>query len=144
MEKHHFIFQPGFWIGEGRVTFSTSPEVLHFYTKWQANGLKNGTIECVQVVEMQGANEQVFNRFILSEIKGESFVITLENDLIGKVQGTGVIDEKRIAWEFRGESGLEGFESFKLQDNGEYGVHAEYTSQDQFRSIIEGKIWKKD
>jgi hypothetical protein len=141
---HHFIFQPGLWIGEGSVTFSTSPEVLHFYTKWQAKELANGVIDCSQIVEMQGANEQVINRFLLSEIMPEAFAITLENDLIGEVRGTGVLDDQTIAWEFRGESGLEGFESFKLQENGEYMVHAEYASQDQFRSIIEGRIWKKE
>lgn len=143
MATHQFIFQPGLWIGEGRVTFSTSSEMLHFYTKWQAKNLPDA-IECVQAVELQGANEQVVNRFLLSDITGETFVITLENDLVGQVKGKGVVDEKMIAWEFRGENGLEGFESFKLLENGDYAVHAEYASQDQFRSIIEGKIWKKE
>lgn len=143
MTTHHFIFQPGYWMGEGNVSFTASPEQLHFYTKWQSKSLKDGVIECVQIVEMQGANEKVTNRFLLSEIKEDSFLITLENDLIGKAEGKGVLDKETIAWEFREDTGLEGFESFKLQENGEYKVHSEYTSQDQFRSTIEGRLWEK-
>lgn len=139
--EHRFIFQPGNWIGEGNVTFSSSPEELHFYTKWLVKKSENNEIEFAQTVEMQGANEHVINRFSMADLHEGAFSITLENDLIGKVKGSGVIDEKTIAWEFRGESGLEGFETFTLQENGEYLIHAEYASQDQFRSIINGKIW---
>jgi hypothetical protein len=68
----------------------------------------------------------------------------LENELLGKVKGAGVIDEKTIAWEFHGTGGLEGFEVYELQDNGDYMMHAEYSSPDQFRTIIDGRIWKKN
>lgn len=140
---HHFLFEPGFWIGEGRVTFSTSSEILHFYTKWESKGLVDGSIVCMQLVEMQGANEHVLNRFVITDIKPDSFAITLNNDLVDQVVGIGVLDDQTIAWEFRADSGLEGFESFKLLEGGEYSVHSEYASHEQFRSIIEGKIWKK-
>ena len=68
----------------------------------------------------------------------------LENELLGTVKGTGVIDENTIAWEFHGTGGLEGFEVYELQDNGDYMMHAEYSSPDQFRTIIDGRIWKKN
>lgn len=143
MEKHLFIFEEGLWIGEGDIGFSTSPEQLHFYTRWQISKEDNSEIKCKQVVEMQGSDEHVENQFVLSKITKDSFVITLENDMIGLITGTGVISDKAIAWEFRKESGLEGFETFTLQEGGDYLVHSEYASQDQFRSIIDGKVWKK-
>lgn len=143
MKKHQFIFRPGKWLGEGDVSFNTSSEKLHFYMRWEIAEKKEGKLVCEQLVEMQGVNEKVRNRFILSEITPAAFAITLENDLVGQVEGKGVIEEKSIGWEFRAGSGLEGFETYKLRDNDEYEVHAEYASPDQFRSIIEGRIWKK-
>ncbi len=143
MYAHQFIFAPGNWIGEGNVSFSTSTEKLHFYTKWIVRELEDESISCEQTVEMQGANEHVTNHFLLTDITSDDFLITLENDMLGQVTGKGVVDESRIAWEFRGGSGLEGFETFKLQEGGEYLVHSEYASQDHFRSIIDAKIWRK-
>ena len=146
MESHLFLFEAGQWIGEGRVKFSASPEQIKFYTKWTipaATGDENPIIRCTQQVEMQGSSEQVVNNFQLSNISNGSFAIQIENDLVGKVQGKGVTDAKTIAWEFRGHPGFEGFEVYELTDNGDYMLHAEYSSPDQFRTIIDGRIWKK-
>ena len=30
-----FLFEPGLWIGEGHVQFSSSPEQVKFYTRWK-------------------------------------------------------------------------------------------------------------
>jgi hypothetical protein len=38
---------------------------------------------------------------------------------------------------------FEGFEVYEQQENGDYFLHAEYGSPDQFRTIIEGLIWRK-
>jgi len=140
--SHQFIFNPGRWVGEGRITFSSSSEMLRFYTSWVLNPEEDSKIACNQRVEMQGAPEVVENNFSIYDISKSKFGIDLENDLIGKVIGTGVIDEKTIAWEFRGNAGLEGFEVYELQENGDYMLHAEYAS-DQFRTIIDGRVWKK-
>lgn len=143
MAQHDFLFNPGLWIGEGRVTFSASPEHIHFYTKWQVEKQSKEGIPCRQQVEIQGTDEHVFNSFQIKEVTPASFKIELENDLIGKVQGTGVIDVKTIAWEFRDSPNFEGFEVYELQEDGDYMVHAEYASTDQYRTIIDGRIWKK-
>lgn len=150
MTKHAFIFEPGQWIGEGRVRFSSSPDEIKFYTKWNIPDVKTGgtstdrqTIYCFQQVEMRGTNEQVLNQFCFSEITPLGFLIELENELVGKVRGKGVIEPKTIAWEFRGHSNFEGFEVYELLENGDYMLHAEYSSLDQFRTIIDGRIWKK-
>ncbi len=145
LQHHQFIFSPGIWIGEGKITFSTSPETIQFYTKWVVEKYdeKKGYF-CEQQVEMQGVEESVFNRIIFSHVTPQSFEITLENDLVGTVSGKGLVDPKTIAWEYRVPGrDFEGFEVYELQDNGDYMLHAEYSSPDQYRTIIDGRIWKK-
>lgn len=84
------------------------------------------------------------NKFTLTEIKNNTFIITLENESLGKVIGKGVYDDKTVAWEFSNkELGFEGFEVYELQEDGGYVTRGEYISIDQLRTIIEGKIWKK-
>lgn len=143
-QKHHFIFSPGVWIGEGKITFSTSPESIRFFTKWTIQDFdqKVGYL-CQQQVEMLGVEESVFNQLTVFDTTAESFAVCLENDLIGKVLGKGVVDQKTIAWEYRQGTDFEGFEVYELQDNGDYMLHAEYSSPDQYRTIIDGRIWKK-
>lgn len=142
--KHSFIFSPGIWIGEGKITFSTSPEAIHFYTKWIIEEFdeKVGYI-CRQQVEMLGVDDRVFNNLTFSDVTPQSFIVTLENNLIGRVTGKGIIDVKTIAWEYRSGTDFEGFEVYELQDNGDYMMHAEYSSPDQYRTIVDGRIWKK-
>lgn len=148
MKTHEFIFKPHTWLGEGTIQFSASPDVLKFYTRWiVAPAEKNGILHEIvvtQTVEMQGGDhENIQNNFTFSQADEQSFVLELENELVGVVQGTGVIEEKKIAWEFRGHPNFEGFEVYDLQENGDYLFHAEYISPDQFRSTINGRIWKK-
>lgn len=143
MNKHLFLFSPGTWIGEGKVTFSASPEHLHFYTKWIISPVADGVIKASQEVEMRGGGDNVFNSFAFKEIEDQSFKIELENELLGKASGKGVIDTKTIAWDFTGHPDFEGFEVYELQENGDYMLHAEYVSPDQHRTIIEGRVWKK-
>ena len=143
MHTHHFIFFPGQWVGEGRITFTASPEHLRFYTKWTIEETKKGIINCQQEVEMEGGDENVHNDFLFSEVMADSFAVELSNDLLGTVRGKGIIDAKTIAWEFRGHANFEGFEVYELQENGDYMIHAEYASPDLFRTIIDGRIWKK-
>lgn len=143
--QHQFIFKPGIWIGEGKVTFSSSPEHVNFYTKWIVSEPdSNGSINCQQLVEIRGVTEKVFNEVLVYQIYLDHFLIKLENNMLGSVVGKGVIDEKTIAWEYRGENQVDGFEIYHLQENGDYILHAEYASpKDEYRTIIDGLIWKK-
>lgn len=145
---HPFIFTPAIWLGEGKIQFSGSTDVIKFYTRWIVSNADPDSIlheiTAVQTIEMQGESDEVIqNHFTISQSDESTFILELENDLIGVVQGTGVTDPKKIAWEFRGNSSLEGFEVYELQEAGDYLFHAEYISSDQFRSIIDGHIWKK-
>lgn len=140
---HQFLFQPGYWIGEGKITFSGSSEHIRFYTRWMIGDKNEGEIVCNQQVEMQGSEELITNCFILTDVKENSFQISISNELIGEVKGKGIVDQKTIAWEFRGQGAMEGFEVYEIQENGDYMLHAEYSSPDQFRTIIDGRIWLK-
>lgn len=144
MDKHAFIFEPGIWIGEGRVTFSASPEYVRFFTKWVVEKFdEEKGIVCHHYVEIQGINENMLNSISFFNITPKTFSVMLENNLIGKVPGTGIIDPKKIAWEYRGHPEIEGFELYELLEDGDYMLHAEYASTDQYRTIIDGRIWKK-
>lgn len=140
---HAFILTPGCWLGEGTVSFTASPEVLKFYTRWDVSNSVGGIVACKQSVEMQEHGETVNNAFCITELNPTSFKIELSNDVIGTVTGKGIIDEKAIAWEFRSHENFEGYEVYELQENGDYLLHAEYSSPEQFRTIIDGRIWKK-
>jgi hypothetical protein len=144
MTNESFIFIPGTWIGEGKITFSASPEFIKFYTKWQITEIEPGKLKAVQAVEMQGVEEHVVNVFTFYDITPTTFSVELENSIVGTITGSGIRESETIAWEFRGTlSTFEGFEVYERQENGDYSLHAEYASMDQFRTIIEGLIWRK-
>lgn len=143
MHDHRFIFHPGIWLGEGNVTFTASPESLHFYTRWEVSSSDGGIIACKQVVEMKDQGDSINNVFCFSSLEQNAFVIELSNDILGTVAGKGLVDPRTIAWEFRAQEMFEGFEVYELQPNGEYLLHAEYASPEQYRTIINGKIWLK-
>lgn len=147
MAQHLFILNPGIWLGEGKISFSASSEQIPFSTRWTIQGEEEhdgkGKISCLQEVEMRDGSEKLKNNITLSDITTTSFIVELANEMVGKVTGKGVIDSKTIAWELREKSGFEGFEVYELQDNGEYFFHAEYASTENFRTIIDGRIWKK-
>jgi hypothetical protein len=120
---------------------------VKFYTKWIIHSdsffSQNRLIKCTQKVEMQGSSDQIINNFTFWDFESIKFKIELENELVGKIFGTGVIDKKTIAWEFRGHSDFDGFEAYELLENGDYFLHAEYSSTKPFRTTIDGRIWKK-
>ncbi len=138
-----FIFTAGFWLGEGKITFTASSEFLRFYTKWEMTEVSPGTMKAVQTVEMHGVEEHVVNNFTFSDIKTDKFSVCLENDIVGKILGTGVRNSRSIAWEFREQTVFEGFEVYEQQENGDFFLHAEYGAPSQFRTIVEGLVWRK-
>jgi hypothetical protein len=138
-----FIFQPGVWLGEGTIAFSSSPEKIRFFVKWNISKEDNQEILCKQQIEMQGVGEALFNHYRLFKIQGSSFSVELENAIAGIVPGTGLLTESQVAWEFSGHPLFEGFEVYNLSENGNYTFHAEYVSTDAHRTTIEGHLWKK-
>lgn len=140
-----FIFEPGVWLGEGKVKLSISEEELKFATRWNIDkAKKTGRIISVQEVQITGVPEMMNNRFLFYDFDQETFKVELENQTIGKIVGAGIYRPKLIAWEFRlNEIGFEGFEMYQLLEDGSYFMHAEYLAEEDFRTHIQGKIWKK-
>ncbi len=144
MADHAFILQPSAWIGEGKILLNMVEENLGFFTRWSVSHPDaSGKIECVQEVQIKGLSEVMFNQFTFFDLTPNSFVVELENQALGRVQGKGLINSQVIAWEFRvPELGFEGFEFYEKQPDNSYQMRAEYASSDQFRTLIQGKVWQ--
>ena len=140
---HAFIFKPGQWLGEGKITLDMMDETMPFYTKWRVPLVEEGgVLQCTQEIQIAGLSDLMMNEFSLYDIRGNDFAIELQNQSLGKVVGTGLISPETIAWEFRlNHLGFEGFEFYQKVDENTYKVHAEYATTDEFRTIIHGKIW---
>lgn len=143
MKEHEFIKKPNSWLGEGNITLNMVEEDLSFYIKWQVSEPDPiGKIQAVQEIQIGGISENMKNELTFFDFTDKGFSVEMENFNIGRIVGKGVYDEKIIAWEFRNnDMNFEGFETYYLQDDGSYLVHAEYVTSDQFRTQMEGRIW---
>lgn len=145
MYDHQFLLTPGAWLGQGHIQLNMVAEELDFVTKWNISpSATDGRIECVQEIQVKGLSDMMHNQFNIFDWSQGEFQVELENPALGKIQGKGLINDKIIAWEFRVEDiGFEGFEFYEKQDDDTYLMRAEYATDDQFRTLIQGKIWKK-
>ena len=138
----HFLFTEGQWLGAGQVTFSISPDLLYFRTRWDITpSSQNDLLQCLQRVEIVGG-DQMINLFDVSNVSDDAFDVHLQNEILGNFTGTGVIEKNLVAWEFREPGQLEGYEVYERSALDEYSMHAEYISSDGARTMIRGKIWK--
>ena len=143
--KHGFILSPSTWLGEGKIRLNMVEEELAFYTRWDiSNSDPAGKIDCTQEIQVKGLSDLMLNQFSFFDLSANNFTIELENQALGRVKGEGLINDKVIAWEFRIEDiGFEGFEFYELQPDNSYLMRAEYATSDQFRTLIQGKMWKQ-
>jgi len=51
---HLFILEPGLWLGEGKISFSASPEFLRFYTKWTVEKDNNPRLHVHKKLKLKG------------------------------------------------------------------------------------------
>ncbi len=145
--KHPFIFEEGFWLGEGKATISERKKKLPFYTSWEVRKAdKSGKIICIQKIQITELSEMMCNHFAFYHVTQKSFHIQLNNQSIGKVIGNGLLSPKMIGWEFRLKKfRFEGFEFYeKTSDPEIYLLHAEYVTSQDFRTVLHGKMWKKE
>lgn len=143
MGNEAFILNPGIWNGQGKVSFSSSPDQIQFFTQWDIQEKQGNLIRATQRVEMQGADETLVNAFVFALVTPTTFMIELSNELLGVVKGTGIIDAMQVAWEFRGHATFEGFEVYRLDEKSDFHFHAEYASPDQYRTLIDGRLWRR-
>ena len=144
IQQHEFLFTPTSWIGQGKIKLNMVAEELVFFTRWNVNNFDgSGRIESVQEIQVKGLSDIMHNQFAIYDMHSDQFVIQLENQAIGKIVGKGIVNEKVIAWEFRiDDIGFDGYEFYEKDENNHYFMRAEYATSDQFRTVIEGKIWK--
>ena len=145
MGQHAFLLSPGVWLGEGKIVLSMVQEELSYVTKWSIMPPDGeGRIECLQEIQIKGVADVMHNQFSVFDLTSNLFQIELENQSLGRVGGKGLIDDKVIAWEFRlSEVGFEGFELYEKQKDDSYNIRAEYASSDDFRTVIQGRLWKQ-
>lgn len=144
MKGHTFIFSPGIWEGKGIISFSMADDELPFTMKWKVSPQENDQITFSQELDIQGYEENMYNHFILTDQNETTFAIHLENEMIGAVNGKGLVDPQIIAWEFRHtQQGFEGFEVYVLQPDGSYTLRAEFTAGEGLRTFVKGVINKK-
>jgi hypothetical protein len=141
--KHTFLFDSKPWIGEGVISLNMVEEDLNFFTKWSVIEADfAGKIQSVQEIQISGISENMRNELTFFDFTDSKFSVEMENLNIGRVVGSGVFNDKMIAWEFReNDLNFEGFETYHLQEDGSYTMHAEYVTSDQFRTQIDGKLW---
>lgn len=142
---HVFLLEPGAWLGQGKIQLNMVAEELTFFTRWNI-GLSDpkGRIECLQEIQVKGLSDIMHNQFAMYNFTSGEFAIDLENQALGKIIGKGLVNDKVIAWEFRiEEMGFDGFEFYEKIDDKNYLMRAEYATSDQFRTLIEGKIWQE-
>lgn len=143
MLNHSFIFSPGSWSGEGKITLNMVEEELFFNTQWAVQNKDfGGKVACAQEIQIQGLSENMRNELAFYDFQNKTFSVDMENQNVGRIVGTGVFDEKMIAWEFRNnDMNFEGYETYHLQPDGSYHMKGEYVTSDQFRTQIEARIW---
>lgn len=145
MAQHRFLLTPSAWLGEGKIQLNMVSEELSFFTRWNATRADpDGRIECMQEIQVKGLSDVMHNAFMIYNMHSGEFEIDLENQALGKITGKGLINDKVIAWEFRIEEiGFEGFELYEKQDEKNYLMRAEYATSDQFRTLIQGRVWEQ-
>jgi hypothetical protein len=143
MFNHSFIFSPGTWYGEGKILLNMVEEELVFNTCWAVQNKDfAGKVSCAQEVQIHGLSENMRNDLSFYDFQNKTFLVDMENPNLGRVVGTGVYDEKMIAWEFKNnDMNFEGYETYSLQSDGSYHMKGEYVTSDQFRTQIEARIW---
>lgn len=141
---HLFLFKPGLWLGQGIIRFSMAEDELKFYARWSVEPIQNEKIQFVQEIEINGFTDKMLNTFVLSDLTSNKFAVQIQNNLVGTVVGTGVIDDNAIAWEFRNSSqAFEGYEIYERKVDGSYNMRSEFFAGDGFRTIIQGSLWPK-
>jgi hypothetical protein len=142
--EHAFIFKPGIWDGTGRITFSIATDVLDFVMQWTILPMDEKRIYFNQEITINSLPERMRNHFTIWHLTDSNFEIQLENQIVGKVVGSGLITPKTIAWEFRRrDQEFEGFEIYELQQDGSYKMHAEFTAGEGMRTQVFGAIFPR-
>jgi hypothetical protein len=142
---HSFVLSPGSWYGEGKIVLNMVEEELLFNTNWSVQDRDfAGKVVAAQEIQIQGLSDNMRNELTFYDFQPKTFCVDMENPNIGRITGTGLYDEKTLAWEFRNnDMNFEGFETYEVQPDGSYLMRGEYVTSDQFRTRIEAHLTQK-
>lgn len=144
MTQHPFIFSPGYWEGGGQITFSMAEDILEFSMQWIVMPIEEGWIYFSQEINIKTFPEKMRNQFTVWNVTTNTFEIQLENQIVGKVVGSGLFTPQTIAWEFRRkDQDFEGFEIYELQRDLSYKMKAEFTAGGGMHTRVGGYISKR-
>lgn len=142
MTQHHFLLSKGIWLGMGKMEFSISPDTVIIYMKWNFTPMEDRLIIVEQQIGHQGRDDLLLNQYRFVLTSDTTFDIELKHE--GQIiKGNGHINGSQIFWEFVDDKNFIGFETYTLQDNGEYSLHAEYISGEELRTVVNGRVWCK-
>ena len=120
-------------------------EKIPFIVKWMVPSFKpeDPYLELIQQIQIKGHSEVMTNNFTFKDFEKHRFSIILESDNIGQVMGPGHIKSDWIGWEFKENLiGFDGYEYYQHQGDGHYIMEAEYSTSDDLRTVMRGKLWK--
>ncbi len=142
--QHDFILSPSIWIGRGEIQLSNVNKISQYSTRWDFSHKNSlGIIESSQKIQLKNFAELMHNQLLFFDLASDKFHVQFDHPSMGTVYGKGIITAILIAWEFRSiKLGFEALEFYEKQNDGSYRVYAEYTSLEQTRAIIKGKVWK--
>jgi hypothetical protein len=142
---HSFVFSPGSWSGEGKIVLNMVEEELLFNTNWSVQDRDfAGKVVAAQEIQIQGLSDNMRNELTFYDFQAKTFCVDMENPNIGRITGTGLYDDKTLAWEFRNnDMNFEGFETYEIQPDGSYLMRGEYVTSDQFRTRIEAHLTQR-
>ncbi|MBA3957277.1 MAG: hypothetical protein H0X51_02620 [Parachlamydiaceae bacterium] len=149
ISRHHFLFTSGEWLGVGKLTFLMSPTAIRIYMKWIVSPMVDNVILCDQHIQAEGADIEIVNHLKITVTSTTTFDITLKSETTGEVQGKGVIENHCIKWAFEKMAldaiteGFKGEEVYRLQENGEYYLHGQYVTGQDYGTVVDGRLWEK-
>lgn len=136
----HFLFHEGVWEGSGLIFIPLASKPFPLTVRWVVSCIDEDRFRAMQYVEVEG-HEPIENTFTVNKVvKRGEFRIFLESAAIGMFSGTGVIDDKKVAWEFSHNNALEGLEVYELKGQDAYSFHAKYLGGDGFSTEIKGDL----
>ncbi|MBB64242.1 MAG: hypothetical protein CMO81_04190 [Waddliaceae bacterium] len=142
---HTFLLEPGVWQGNGTLLFKGTPEKWPIFIRWEIHKGAPLLIDALLTIDISSLSTVHHYRYKI--IPGEDekkFQIRLQNEVIGNLEGKGIIDQKYIAWDFHDPKlPYEGLERYLLLENGGYRIASEFCSTDQTRLQITGEIHQK-
>ncbi len=141
------LFQKGLWVGKGLLTLSMLEEPL---TLWMRLSVSSKTqdpederMQWNADYQVLGYTQPIVNRYTFSTVIKKQFMVTLENELWGKAQGMGMLEDKGVCMEFpRGEHGFEGFESIRFENDTTLLWTGEFLTEEGLRSIFNLRAMK--